>query len=114
MGVATTTRVWATHRSIFDKIPVRGCFTFQNGNPSGVFVKVSPTLCAQPAQEHLDNPHFAFRTVLKRGSGSLNFAGSGSSDFAFWQGNTVNVSRSAKVFEVNPSNVITEANMRDW
>jgi hypothetical protein len=113
MGFATgnVLRVWATHRTNFDRIPVRGCFSFQNGNPSGVFVKISPTTCAQPAPEHLNNPWGGFRTVLNRGTGRLNLS---ASDFAYYQGLTVNVSRSALVFEVNPSNVLTEADKRDW
>lgn len=104
-------RAFRVMRKPFDHIPVRGCFYFVNGNPSGVFVKISPTTCAQPAQEHLNNPHFAFRTVIGRGSGNRNLD---ASDFAYYQGLTINVSRSANVIEVNPSNVLTEANMRDW
>lgn len=111
MGVATVTRVWATHRTIFDKIPIRGLFSFQNGNPSGVFVKVSPGLCAQPAQIHEDNPHFEYKTVMNRGSGNAYYE---PGKFAWFQGNTINVSRAAKVFEVNPSRVVMEADKRDW
>lgn len=111
MATTQVVRVWQTKRTIFDRIPVRGLFSFQNGNPTGVFVKISPTTCAQPAQEHLDNPHFAFRTVLNRGSGAFYTS---RSDFAYYQGLTVNTPRSAKVFEVNPSNVIMEADKRDW
>lgn len=111
MAVTQVNRVWRTNRTLFDKIPVRGLFSFQNGNPSGVYVKISPTTCALPAQEHLDNPHFAFRTVLNRGSGAFYTS---RSDFAYYQGVTINVSRSAKVFEVNPSNVLTEADKHDW
>jgi hypothetical protein len=95
----------------FDHVPVRGCFFFVNGNPSGVFVKISPTTCAQPAPEHLNNPWGGFRTVLNRGVGNNQTS---TSDFAYYQGNTVKVSRSTKVIEVNPSNVLTEADKRDW
>lgn len=102
----TVQRTWMVKRFQFDDIPMRGCFSFANGNPSGVFVKISPTTCARPAQEHLNNPHFAFRTVLNRGSGNNQTS---ASDFAYYQGLTVKASRSAKVIEVNPSNVLTEA-----
>jgi hypothetical protein len=88
-------------------------FSFQNGNPSGVYVKVSPTLCAKPATVH-NVRGGGPRTVLPRGTGSFFFAGSGASDFAYWQGNTIKASRSAKVFEVNPSDVAMEADKRDW
>lgn len=113
MGFSTGNvfRAWATHRTVFDRIPVRGCFSFLNGIPSGVFVKISPTTCAQPAPEHLNNPTGGFRTVLNRGSGNINLS---ASDFAYYQGITINASRSAKVIEVNPSNVLTEADKRDW
>lgn len=113
MGFSTgnVLRVWNTKRMPFDHVPIRGCFSFVNGNPSGVFVKISPTTCARPAQEHLNNPHFAFRTVINRGSGNNQTS---ASDFAYYQGLTVKVSRSAKVIEVNPSNVLTEADKRDW
>lgn len=104
-------RTWLTMRKPFDHVPVRGCFYFVNGNPSGVFVKISPTTCAQPAPEHNNNPTGGFRTVIGRGTGRLNLS---ASDFAYYQGLTINVSRSANVIEVNPSNVLTEANMRDW
>lgn len=104
-------RAWAVHRTTFDRIPVRGLFNFVNGNPSGQYVKISPTACALPAQVHANNPHFMFRTVLNRGSGNQNLS---ASDFAYYQGNTINVSRSAKVFEANPSNVLMEADKRDW
>ena len=111
MGSPLVNRVWATKRTNFDRIPVRGLFSFQNGNPSGVFVKISPTTCAQPAQAHLNNPHFLYPTVLNRGSGNNQTS---TSDFAYYQGLTVKASRSAKVFEVNPSNVIMEADKRDF
>lgn len=104
-------RTWRIMRKNFDHIPVRGLFYFVNGNPSGVYVKISPTTCALPAQDHLNNPHFEFRTVLNRGSGAYNTS---RSDFAYYQGNTINVSRSTSVIEVNPSNVFTEADKRDW
>src|SRR5215831_13979592 len=99
-------RTWMTKRMPFDHVPVRGCFYFVNGNPSGVFVKISPTTCARPAPEHLFNPHFAFKTVVNRGSGNRFLS---ASDFAYYQGLTTNVSRPAKVIEVNPSNWLTEA-----
>jgi hypothetical protein len=104
-------RVWMVKRTIFDRVPVRGLFNFQNGNPSGTFVKISPTTCAQPAQPHLNNPHFLFKTVLNRGSGNQYTS---ASDFAYYQGTTVRVPRAAKVFETNPSIVFTEADKRDW
>lgn len=104
-------RTWRVMRKPFDHIPVRGLFYFVNGNPSGVFVKISPTTCAQPAQAHLNNPHFEFRTVLNRGSGAFYTS---RSDFAYYQGLTVNVSRATNVVEVNPSNVAMEADKRDW
>lgn len=111
MGLATTQRTWRVNRTIFDKVPVRGMFSFVNGNPSGVFVKVSPTLCAQPAQAHADNPHFEFRTVVGRGSGNRYYC---PGDFEWFQGNVINVSRSANVIPNNPSGVVMEADKRDW
>lgn len=104
-------RMWATKRTVFDRIPVRGMFAFQNGNPSGLYVKISPTTCALPAPGHGNNPHYEFRTVLNRGSGNNQTS---TSDFAYYQGSTVQVSRSAKVFERNPSAVTMEADKRDW
>jgi hypothetical protein len=103
-------RTWRIMRKPFQSIPVRGTFSFVNGNPSGVFVKISPTTCARPTQDHLNNPHFEFRTVLNSTAGNLQLAGSGASKFRYYSGLTVNVSRSANCFEVNPSNVIMEAN----
>lgn len=116
MGViaAPLQRTWRVMRKPFDHVPVRGLFYFVNGNPSGVYVKISPTTCALPAQAHLNNPHFLYKTVLPRGTGNLPFAGSGSSDFAYFQGNTISVSRSANVIEVNPSMVSLESDKRDW
>jgi len=104
-------RTWMKMRKPFQSIPIRGCFSFVNGNPSGVFVKISPTTFARPAQEHLNNPHFAFRTVLNRGVGNNQTS---TSDFAYYQGLTSRASRTALCIEVNPSNVLTEADKRDW
>jgi hypothetical protein len=100
-------RVWQVKRTTFDRIPIRGLFNFQNGNPSGQYVKISPTTCALPAPGHGNNPHYEYRTVLKRGVGNNQTS---ASDFAYYQGNTVNAPRSAKVFERNPSGVILESN----
>lgn len=102
-------RTWNVKRTTFDRIPVRGLFNFVNGNPSGQFVKISPTTCARPAPAHGNNPHFEFPTVLNRTAGNLQLAGSGASKFVYYSGNTVNVSRSAKVIERNPSGVYLES-----
>ena len=105
-------RTWMVKRTIFDHIPVRGLFYFQNGNPTGVFVKISPVWCASPVGcQHLNNPHFEFKAVVPRGVGDRYYV---PGDFVWFQGNTTRVPRSAKVIEVNPSEVFTEADKRDW
>lgn len=113
MGFSTgnVLRTWMKFRMPFDHVPVRGLFFFVNGNPSGVYVKISPTTCAQPAQAHANNPHFEFRAVVNRGSGNNQTS---ASDFAYYQGTTIKASRSALVQMTNPAGVVMEANMRDW
>jgi hypothetical protein len=100
-------RSWMKMRKPFQSIPIRGTFSFVNGNPSGVFVKISPTTCARPTQAHLNNPHFEYPTVLNRGSGNNQTS---TSKFLYYSGVTIKASRSANCIEVNPSNVILEAN----
>ena len=111
MGSPLVNRTWAVMRKFFQDIPVRGLFTFTNGNPSGVFVKLSPTQYARPTQEHLNNPHFAFRTVVGSGGGTINTE---HGDFVGFTGSRTTVNRNRPVIEVNPSNVLTEADKRDW
>jgi hypothetical protein len=104
-------RTWRIMRKPFQSIPVRGLFYFENGVPSGVFVKASPTEYAVPTAERLNNPHLAFRCVLNRGGGTRwNEPG----DFLWYSGTRFSVSRARKVIEVNPSNVRLESDDTDW
>lgn len=97
-------RAWYKKRMAFDRVPVRGHFFFVNGNPSGVYVKISPTTCALPTTAH-NLRGGGPKTVLNRGSGNNQTS---TSDFAYYQGSTIKASRSAKVIEVNPSLVSME------
>lgn len=102
MPIGTVRRTWATKLTIFDKIPVRGLFFFPTGGPSGVFIKVSPTQYAMPAQAHANNPHFAFKTVVGSGGGN-RYTQHG--DFVWFTGTRTREFRNRKVVEVNPSNI---------
>jgi hypothetical protein len=99
-------------RKYFQDIPVRGLFYFVNGTPSGVRVKVSPTQYALPVQAHLDNARLGeFKFVQGSGGGTINTE---HGDFVWFTGTRTTVNRNRAVIEVNPSNVVMEADKRDW
>jgi hypothetical protein len=90
---------------------VRGYFYFENGSPSGVFVKIGPTQYATVVQAKLNNPHLEWRCILNRGGGNINNM---PGDFFWFTGTSTTVNRARKVIEVNPSNVVMEAGKHDW
>lgn len=88
------------HKTIFDKIPVRGQFQFVLG-PAGIFVKTSPTRYAIPAM----TGKFRTKFQIIRGLNSTN-----TGKVKYFTGAQIAVNRRAPVVELNPSVVMTEAN----
>ena len=86
------------HKTVFDKIPVRGKFQFVNG-PAGVFVKTSPTRYAVPTAK--------LRTKSQIING-LNTTTTGK--VKYFQGAQASSARTAPVWDENPADVVTEAN----
>jgi len=99
--MSTFLRTARKQRTQFHKLPVRGQFTFASGSPAGTWVKTGTRTYAAPNNEkHTFNGKVLPTTVTGR--------------VKYWTGATFTAGQWAAVFEVYPSNVMTEADKRDW
>jgi hypothetical protein len=90
------------HRTTFQRIPVRGYFTFAAGTPAGQWVKVSFNRYAIPTPRRSGENQRQGAPVTNTGR------------VKFYVGARFYSAPKAAVIENNPSHVAQEADKHDW